>query len=211
MFGFDSTMQIMAFVIQILVFVMSLSIHEYSHARMAVALGDLTPKYLGRLTLNPIPHIDLIGLLTLVVARIGWAKPVPVNPNNFSSYRKGMFLVALAGPFSNFILAFLASLAYVLLYKMNFLTSGWEMVLRTFYNCNILLAVFNILPVPPLDGSKILASVFPQLEEMIFGRLGQYGSFLLILLAVTGVIGAILAPMYKAVSFIIQMSIHIIT
>src|SRR5690606_36818607 len=139
----------------------ALVLHEYAHARTADALGDPTPRNMGRLSLNPIPHIDPIGLLMLFIFRFGWAKPVPVNPYYFKDARRGMLLVAAAGPDTNIVLAFIIRLAMGLL-PWQWMIGGYlPQALQYAYLINLYLAVFNLLPVPPLDGSRILAGLVP--------------------------------------------------
>jgi len=136
------------------ILLITISIHEYSHAKVADILGDPTPRLAGRLTLNPISHIDPFGLLALVLVRFGWAKPVPVNPYNFKNPRGGELLVSLAGPLSNFLLAWVLAIIYknVPLPNNDFLS----MIISYTIWINLSLAVFNLIPIPPLDGSHIL-------------------------------------------------------
>lgn len=201
MFGFNT--EEMLFRIPALL--IALTIHEYSHARMAVALGDPTPRFMGRLTLNPIAHLDPIGLLMLWLAKFGWAKPVEINPNNFDNYRRGMLLVSLAGPLSNVLLALVTSVVIAVFYKMSLLTTVWIKLLTMLYSYNIILAVFNMIPIPPLDGSKVLSSLFPSLEGSIFAFLEQYGFFVLIALVYLGVISAIIGPLANGLDFMIRV------
>jgi len=184
----------------------ALTVHEYSHGRMAYHLGDNTAKAHGRLTLNPIDHMDPIGLLMLAMAGFGWAKPVPVNPVNFRrdiDMRQGMLLVALAGPLSNLIMAFLFLGVSEIFIRLTtpyaalgpFLTLEFtHPVLFWIIRLNVFLAVFNLIPVPPLDGSRILRALVPLKYEEYFNYLDQYGFIILILLIISGVIGSILIP-----------------
>ncbi|MDR7567247.1 MAG: site-2 protease family protein, partial [Armatimonadota bacterium] len=135
----------------------AVTVHEYAHAYTAVRLGDPTPKRLGRLTLNPLAHLDPWGTLLLLLAGFGWAKPVPVNPAYFADPRRGMLMVAAAGPLAN--LALLGALG-ALARAGTVPELGWlgELWLRLLY-VNAVLAVFNLLPVPPLDGSRILGAL----------------------------------------------------
>ena len=142
--------------------VFSLSFHEFAHAWMAYRLGDNTAARLGRLTLNPISHLDPIGLLALLLMGFGWAKPVPVDPRYLENPKKDMVKVAAAGPISNIILAVVAALALRLLFSTDLLTDNIKTFLIIFMQINITLAVFNLLPVSPLDGSQILT---PFLEK----------------------------------------------
>jgi len=204
MFGFDQDM-----IFRIPALLLALTIHEYSHARVAVWMGDNTPKFLGRVTLNPIAHLDPIGLIMLWLVQFGWAKPVPVNPNNFQDRRKGMMLVSFAGPGSNIIVAFIAAILITLLGKVQMLTGPVYEILRLTYIYNLIFAVFNLIPIPPLDGSKILASLLPGKQAEIFERIEPYGTFILIALIYIGVISSITTPLISLLSAIIQYTTHI--
>ena len=142
--------------------VFSLSFHEFAHAWMAYRLGDNTAARLGRLTLNPISHLDPIGSLALLLMGFGWAKPVPVDPRYLENPKKDMVKVAAAGPISNIILAIVAALVLRLLFSTDLLTNNIKTFFIIFMQINITLAVFNLLPVSPLDGSQILT---PFLEK----------------------------------------------
>ncbi|MFC1559739.1 site-2 protease family protein [Candidatus Margulisiibacteriota bacterium] len=176
MFGIE------ALIIRIPVILIALVIHEFAHAKSADMLGDPTPRYAGRLTLNPIPHIDPIGLLMLMVVRIGWAKPVPINPNNFKDPRTGSAIVSLAGPISNFFSAWLvASLIRLLPFPILEINQYLTIFLINFVWISVALGVFNLLPIPPLDGSHILELfISPQTAYM----LRQYGFMILIFILV---------------------------
>ena len=152
--------QIIILLIPALVF--SLSFHEFAHAWMAYRLGDNTAARLGRLTLNPISHLDPIGSLALLLMGFGWAKPVPVDPRYLENPKKDMVKVAAAGPISNIILAIVAALVLRLLFSTDLLTNNIKTFFIIFMQINITLAVFNLLPVSPLDGSQI---VTPFLEK----------------------------------------------
>jgi len=173
------------FLIAILIF--SVVIHEVSHGAAANYLGDPTAKYAGRLTLNPIKHLDPIGSvlvpLFLVLMRspflIGWAKPVPVNPYNFSDQKYGSAKVALAGPGSNLAVALFFGLTLRFLPVIT-ATPGLEFILSYIVLINILLAIFNLLPIPPLDGSHILFTFLPPGFEKLRIFLGQFGIFILL-------------------------------
>lgn len=151
----------------------TLTVHEYCHGYAAYKLGDPTAKSLGRLSLNPIKHIDPIGALCMVLFRFGWARPVPINPRYFKKPKRDFAITALAGPLSNIILAFLSAFLYLLTYQLlkdvkfgnNFLYSAAQNTLNfifIFHAVNIGLAIFNLIPIPPLDGSRILNAVLPQ-------------------------------------------------
>ena len=152
--------QIIILLIPALVF--SLSFHEFAHAWMAYKLGDNTAARLGRLTLNPMSHLDPVGSLALLLMGFGWAKPVPVDSRYLENPKKDMVKVAAAGPISNIILAVVAALALRLLFSTDLLTNNIKTFLIIFMQINITLAVFNLLPVSPLDGSQILT---PFLEK----------------------------------------------
>ncbi|MDI6709487.1 MAG: site-2 protease family protein [Bacillota bacterium] len=169
---------------------LALTVHEYAHGFVADRLGDHTARYAGRLTLNPVAHVDWLGLLLLFVAGFGWAKPVPVNPYNLrGNVKQGLLLVSLAGPAANLVLALAAS---VLLGLIDYMQSGFGLLLlyQLIY-INVVLAVFNLIPVPPLDGSKILAGLLPGRQEWLVA-LEQYGVLVLLVLMVTGLIGKFL-------------------
>lgn len=167
-----------------------ITFHELSHGFFAYKLGDNTAKNAGRLTLNPIKHIDPVGLLMMAVLRFGWAKPVPVDMHQFKNPKLGMALTALAGPVSNLLLAvivlFITGLVYLPLYTAG---GAWGLLLEmllilAYMNCA--LAVFNLIPLPPLDGSKILFSFLPDEQYYKLMRYERYGMIVLLLIVVTG-------------------------
>ncbi len=177
----------------------AITVHEYAHGLIAYKLGDPTAKYAGRLSLNPLSHLDPIGALCMVFFRFGWAKPVPINPMYFKDRKRDSAIVALAGPLSNIILAFLSTLVFAVYYVYvylnfpNFVTQFIYTVFMQLAVVNISFAVFNLIPFPPLDGSKILGA-FLSYEN--YGRLLQYERFgfpVLILLSLTGFLGSFLS------------------
>jgi len=188
------------------VLILSLSFHEAAHAWTADRLGDPTARLLGRLTLNPLSHIDWIGtvLFPLVALYtgaplIGWAKPVPVNPQNLRSPRQGFALVAAAGPISNLILAVWAAAALVVVENFQQEPSlAISLLTRTVF-LNVLLAVFNLIPVPPLDGGNILAGFVPESVARSIDALRPYGMIILYALMLTGVLGTIAWPIQSAI------------
>ncbi len=186
------------YILPILLF--SVVVHELSHGWMALRLGDPTARDLGRLTLNPIPHIDPVGsvivpLMSIAMAGrvfIAWAKPVPVNPANFSAPRRDDILVSLVGPFSNLVLAFFSTAMFIAIANVARLAGEagpvadevFRFLLRMFHGgivLNIVLGLFNLIPVPPLDGSHVVASLLPAAAGASFRRIGFYGIFALIL------------------------------
>lgn len=199
MFGFDADM-----IFRIPALLIALTVHEYAHARAAVVLGDPTPRLLGRLTLNPVAHLDPFGLIMLWLFKFGWAKPVPINPSYFRNYRQDMLVVSLAGPVSNMLLALVTAFLIGALAKMQLLSGTWVKVLWMTYSYNVILAVFNLIPIPPLDGSKVLASILPGQQGHIFEQLEQYGPFILMGLVYIGVIGMITYPLERGLAYVIN-------
>lgn len=175
--------------------------HEFAHALVADRLGDPTPRALGRLSLNPIVHLDLLGTLFFVVFGFGWARPVPVNPRYFADPRRGMLQVALAGPLANVTVAF----AVGALVKLPDLPGGPLVAeaLSTLIWINGVLAIFNLIPIPPLDGSRILESLLAGRQALTYSRLQPYGTLLLLVLLYSGVVGRVMLP---AVRWLYQAS-----
>ena len=169
---------------------LSLSIHELSHGLAAYWMGDKTAKYSGRLSLNPLHHLDPIGAICLFLFGFGWAKPVPVNARNFNNKKGGMVLTALAGPVSNFILAFFAQFGLMLMLTtpagdselILMVTSVIAIICQYLVYINLGLGLFNLIPIPPLDGSKILNAVLPYRLYFKIMEYERYGFILLIIL-----------------------------
>jgi len=195
------------------IFLLSISVHEYSHAFFANKYGDDTAKNLGRLTLNPFKHIDLIGSVIMPLASfasgfalIGWAKPVPVDRRNFSDPLKDDAVVSFAGPLSNFIFSVLLLVLFLIsaniFSEQNFIISDllWYGVFL-----NVFLFAFNLLPVPPLDGSHILFDLFPNKLTAKYLNLGLYGSFVLLIFIYSSLWGIFM----KIVNFILQLFLMI--
>ncbi len=172
-------------------------LHELGHGLAATALGDPTPRLTGRLTLNPVRHLDPIGLLMLWAFHFGWAKPVQVNPSYFADPRRGMMAVSLAGPGANMLVALLA-LVVLVAWQPSPRSAGEQMLAWT-AQYNVWLGLFNLVPVPPLDGSKVLGGLLPPRREAALSRLEPYGWLILILLLSTGLAGRFLAPAADAV------------
>jgi Zn-dependent protease len=193
------------------VLLFSLSVHESAHAWMAWKLGDDTAKNLGRVSLNPIVHIDPIGTLLFPLIQIftnvpllGWAKPTPYNPANFRrdvSMRKGHMLVAAAGPVSNFILALVFTGILIVIFRLRLVESADDFLFHLVtlgIQLNVLLAVFNLLPIPPLDGSKVASFGLPgDLGERYDRVVGPYGFMILMLLLISGAFGYVVWPVQR--------------
>lgn len=186
-----------------------ITFHEVSHGWVAYRLGDPTAKDAGRLTLNPLKHIDMMGLLMMVVFKFGWAKPVPVNMMRFRNPKRGMALTALAGPASNVLLAlvflFLYGLLYRALYSVQFLL---DMIWLTAY-ISLALAIFNIIPVSPLDGSKVLFAFLPDRAYMTLMRYEKYGMLVLFVLVWLGVGDNILSEgIYRVYELLVNWIVY---
>lgn len=190
-------------VIAFLVLLFSLSVHEAAHAWSASQLGDDTAKRQGRVTLNPVVHADPIGTLLLPLIAmvsgapvIGWAKPTPVNTRNLRAPRRDHILVTAAGPISNLLIAFAAAAAM----RVGLAGGGWfDLLIVEALTLNVLLAVFNMLPIPPLDGGQILMALLPRSVAMRLGFLYEYGFLILMGLLVTGVLGSLIGPPYYVI------------
>ena len=191
--------------------VIAMVVHEYAHARVAYALGDYTPRLQGRLTLNPAAHVDPIGLLMLFIVHFGWAKPVQINPMNFSNPRRDDILVSLAGPASNLITSFIALIILVLLAKFDFpLSEGLLVVFNLIIIYNINFAIFNMLPIPPLDGSHILRNLLPYEMARVYEQLERYSFIFLIIILMTPVLSYIFVPLQRFIFGIFQTIVNLL-
>ena len=190
--------------------VIALVIHEYAHAKAADVMGDFTPRMTGRLTLNPMAHIDPIGLIMLLVVRFGWAKPVMINARNFRNWRQGELLVAAAGPAANLIVAFISLLAMAVLFKLGMFSEGVRLVLSMMVLFNINFAIFNMLPLPPLDGSKVLMVLLPGRLAYKLMSLERYSFIILIFLMMTPFLTMILIPLQRLVLSVFNLIIGVI-
>ena len=189
--------------------VIALVIHEYAHAKAADIMGDFTPRMTGRLTLNPMAHIDPIGLIMLLVVRFGWAKPVMINARNFRNWRQGELLVALAGPMANLLVAFISLLAMAVLFKLGMFSEGVRLVLSMMVLFNINFAIFNMLPLPPLDGSKVLMVLLPGRLAYKLMSLERYSFIILIFLMMTPFLTMILIPLQRLVLSVFNLIIGV--
>lgn len=185
--------------------IIAMVIHEWAHARTAYALGDPTPRMMGRLTLNPAAHVDLIGLLMLFIVHFGWAKPVQINPYNFSNPRRDDILVSLAGPGANFAISFVTLMVMIFLAKIGFeMSEGMQLVLSSIMIININFGIFNLIPIPPLDGSHVLKQILPYELAQKYEILEQHSFLILIIILMTPVVSWILVPMQRFILGIFQ-------
>ena len=197
--GFDNStiFYIVAFLIAVM---FSISIHEYAHGFVAYKMGDDSALRLGRLTLNPIAHLDLFGTLAFLFFGFGWARPVPINPLHFREYRKGLFLTSIAGIVANIFMAFFSAGAYILIQKIGanatgqfaeFLVTFFGLLFYQLFVLNLGLAVFNLIPIAPLDGFNVISSLTKRGNRFVM-FLAQYGFLILLLLLLTGYFGTLL-------------------
>jgi Zn-dependent protease len=203
-------------IISIFVILFAITVHEASHGWAALKMGDPTAYHLGRITLNPIPHIDPIGTVLLPAMLIimgappfGWAKPVPVNPLNLRDPRRDNLIISIAGPAANFAVAFVAFIILKIVLNLNpslYYGGGMAKVLSPIIQIlfmtillNVILAVFNLIPIPPLDGSGVVMGLISEEAAQKYEQIRPYGFFILILLIMTGFIGRILGFVYEIV------------
>lgn len=173
-----------------LALILVLPVHEFAHAFVAVKCGDDTPRFAGRYTLNPLAHFDALGLVCFVLARFGWAKPVPINPNNFKNYKRDSFLVAAAGIIANYLLAFLVYPLFCLALKIpsfGYFTYLLQYTLYFIFNLSLSFIAFNVLPIYPLDGFRII-DAFSKKRSRIYYILRVYGAYILLFLMLLSVI-----------------------
>ncbi len=191
MFDLFGTIQDLA--VRIPVFLLALTIHEYAHGWLANRLGDPTARLQGRLTLNPLAHLDPIGTLAIVLIGFGWARPVPVDSRYLARPRRDMMFIAAAGPISNLVMAMAVAFCYRLIPwaaagpEWAWLILPLRTMLRTGVWVNVILAVFNLLPIPPLDGSRVVSGLLPLRQALTYSRLEPYGFVIIFLLFFTGI------------------------
>ena len=174
------------FILIIISLVFALCVHEFSHGYVAYIYGDETAYRMGRLTLNPLAHLDPIGSMMILFVGVGYAKPVLINPNNLRNPRKDMIKVAIAGPASNFILSFIGILFFTLLGKLGLLQNNINLFFSYFIIINTYLGLFNLIPIHPLDGGQIFGNVIVKYNPNIFRQLNEYGpKILLIIIAIS--------------------------
>lgn len=187
----------------------AISFHEFAHAAVAYAMGDPTAKNEGRMSVNPAKHIDPIGFMMLMIARFGWAKPVPVNENNFKNRALGNFLVSIAGISMNILVA-IVTIIIIHFTQGLFSNYAYYQVMSSIMRINIAFAAFNLLPVPPLDGSKLLLVLIPAKYRYFVYQYENYGTLILILLLITGTLGIVLNPIVNVIIMFITTIINII-
>lgn len=190
---FNNRISPLYFIFFIISLLISLTVHELAHAYTSFKLGDSTAKIDGRISLNPLHHIDPYGFLAILIVGFGWAKPVMMNPYNFKNYRDGIFFTALAGPVSNIAMAILGMLIFNI--KLPFIAQEF---LGVFININIILASFNILPIPPLDGYKVFSRVLSDklyYQAEFYER--KYGFIILMVFLISGLLRTIWFPVYS--------------
>jgi Zn-dependent protease len=203
-------------VLMIPAILIAVTFHEVAHGWIADRLGDPTARRAGRLTLNPLPHIDPIGALMFVVARFGWAKPVPVNPYNLRHPIRDMMWVAAAGPVANLVLASASLLLGEFLIPLlrsvdlSFIAQPIIGILRWTYRVNLALAAFNLIPIPPLDGSSILKRFLPTNALVQFEKLEPYGFMLLVLFLMSGVAPVVLGPLVGVLQLLAELPVRAI-
>jgi len=181
----------LSFLFTAVVLILSISIHEYSHALAADKLGDYTARNLGRLTINPKAHIDPIGGISMLLFGFGWGRPVPFNPFNLKNPRRDSAIIALAGPMSNLIIALILSLI-IHVFSIGAVLNGF-IYIAVFYN--LLLAFFNLLPFGPLDGFKIVYGFLPNSLAVQWGEIEKYGLYILLFILVTGSTSKLITPL----------------
>lgn len=181
----------------------AITIHEFAHAYLAYRLGDPTAKLAGRLTLNPASHLDPIGTLALLLVGFGWGKPTPFDPFNLRNIKRDSALISVAGALANFLAALVLATPYLIAYftgNLSLTLVGAYQIISIVIWLNLILGVFNLIPIAPLDGFKVLAGLLPQNWYRDFMQTERYGIFILLLLLVTGTVGQILFPIVSSLS-----------
>lgn len=189
----------------------AISVHEYAHAQCSDSLGDPTARRMGRLTINPFAHLDPVGAVLLVLAGFGWAKPVPIDAGYFRNRRNGVIKVALSGPAANLFLCFAAAFFMALCGRLDLLSDGMYRFLFWMQLYNVWFAFFNLIPVPPLDGSRILTEVLQAHMAWDFSRaMERYGFIILIVLVFSGVTSMVINPLSNAYLYLVNAALRII-
>lgn len=200
-------------IVMIPIVLIALTFHEFAHGFVSSKLGDPTPRYTGRLTLNPLAHLDPIGALLMIFTGFGWAKPVQINPSYYKDPKRGMAITAAAGPLSNLLLAFAAMLLYTIILIISYKTGLFMGALNnisyfaiTFASVNLCFMVFNIIPIPPLDGSRVLGLFLS--TEMYF-KLQRFERYSMILIIVLSLSGAFSAVIGTGVNIVMSGIVHV--
>ena len=180
--------------VQIVGIAVAISVHEFGHAYSAHLLGDDTAKMYGRMTLNPAKHLDIMGLIAMLIVHIGWAKPVPVNPNNFKNYKVGNVIVSLAGVTANIIISIICVIKkkHVNMYAITEITSAIIIY-------NVSFAAFNLLPIPPLDGWGVISSFIPYKYNEIAYKYESMSSIIFLVLIITGAYSIFISPIINVI------------
>ena len=214
----DFTETIRQIIVSALPRLIAITFHEVSHGFIANKLGDPTARQMGRLTLNPIAHVDLVGTVILPAILIitgspvfGWAKPVPINPANFRDPKRDMAISAAAGPITNVILAVLSLLILkffiipAAVFLPNSLVIPLTMMFRQSILINVILAAFNLLPIPPLDGGRVLTGLLPHRQAIAYSKVEPYGFFIVIFLLMTGIAGIFISPLINLILALLSL------
>lgn len=183
-----NTQNVIEMLIVAVITIISITIHEFSHGYASYLMGDDTPKVYRRLTLNPFKHLDVIGAICLALFHFGWAKPVPINPHNYKNKKLGVVIVSLAGPISNLILAFIATVVWIVFAAGNYYLI-FAMQMLAFLNLG--LAVFNLIPIPPLDGSRILSVFLSERARNKYNSIEKYGVIFIFVIFLIPVLGSL--------------------
>ncbi len=200
MFNIFNNFNILEFLYRVPAVLIALSFHEWGHAFAAYKLGDPTARNLGRMTINPVKHIDPVGLICMILFRFGWAKPVPINPRNFSHYRRDDILVSIAGVSINLLLSFVSVGLYHLLFNVALIDNyALTRIVENFCFINVALLIFNLLPIPPLDGYHVFKNLTLRIiPPSFFMALERYGSIILMLALFSGALDRVLAFVPRA-------------
>lgn len=193
----------------------AITVHEYAHGYAALKMGDPTAKLSGRLSMNPLAHMDIVGALSMLIFGFGWAKPVPINPNNFKNHKKGTVIVSLAGPISNLFLAFLGSVLYGIFRRIDFgnFSSQFSEIfyglLAQLILLNVCFGIFNLVPFPPLDGAKIVGAFLPYKTYFKIMQYERYAFPILIVLMYLGIfdkiLGVLITPIVSSLNALIAL------
>jgi len=199
------------------IILLSIAVHECAHAVVAYKLGDRSQKLQGRMTLDPLVHMDIIGFICIVLFRFGWGKPVLVDDSNFKNRSRDNMLVSIAGPLSNLVLAVISAIILAILALTNIVDIAAASQIGTIIitmlmlsvQYNVIFAVFNMLPIPPLDGSKVLAHFLPQKTKNVMYNLERYSFYIIIILLATGAFSYIISPFIDGTSYILSLIMHL--